>query len=77
MSDTKKMLEVTATQRLIAVESESQEFDAYLKYCTHPSGADFYQGDIVGTYEGAVVGDSVSIRLADGRLAYTKGENVV
>jgi hypothetical protein len=69
-------MQVTATQRLITVDSDSKEFDAYLKYCTHPSGADFYQGDIVGIYECAVVGDSVAIRLADGRLAYTKGENV-
>jgi hypothetical protein len=71
------MLEVTATQRLIEVDSDSKEFDVYLKYCVYPMGADFYQGDTVGFYEGAVIGDCVSIKLKDGRLAYTKGENVV
>ena len=71
------MLKVRATQRLIAVDSESKKFDTHLKYCVSPNNADFYQGDIVGDYDGAVVGDCVSIKLKDGRLAYTKGENVV
>ena len=66
-----------ATQRLIIVDSESKNFDVYLKYCLSPLGADFYQGDTVGTYDGAVVSDCVSIKLQDGRLAYTEGRNVV
>ena len=66
-----------ATQRLIIVDSESKEFDVYLKYCLSPLGADFYQGDTVGEYDGVLTGNGVSIKLRDGRLAYTEGRNVV
>lgn len=68
---------VTATQRLIGVESKSPDFDVFLRYCVYPLGADFYRGDIVGTYDGVMVGNCVSIILADGRKAYTNAENVV
>ena len=65
-----------ATQRLMLCDSDSKEFDFYLKYCASPLGADFYKGDKVGEYGGLLTGDHVAVVLNDGKKAYTKGENL-
>lgn len=70
------MTTVQATQRLIALETEAEGFDCRLDYSQSPTGADFYKGDSIGTYEGQALQGNVSIRLNDGRLAYTKASNV-
>ncbi len=65
-----------ATQRLMIAESKSPDFDCYLKYAQFPYQADFGYTEEVGEYDGHLVGEYVSLTLADGRKAYTKSENV-
>lgn len=71
------MTTVQATQRLIAVATNSHGFDCRLEYSRSPIGADFYKDDTIGAYEGIALQGNVSIRLNDSRLAYTKASNVV
>jgi len=70
-------MKVQATQRLICVESESKDFDYYLKFCVSPIGADYYKGDQVGEYGGCCLGDRIWVTLDDGSTAYTDGINIV
>jgi hypothetical protein len=58
------------------VASQSLDFDCYLKYAQFPSQTNFGYTEKVGEYDGKLVGEYVAIKLADGRKAYTKSENV-